>query len=50
VKTQVRILLAAVALALVAGFIGLRAGNASLQARLERPGAEAAHLSPKEVQ
>ena len=37
-KTQVRILLAAVALALIAGFIGLRAGNASLEARIERPG------------
>jgi hypothetical protein len=40
VKTQVRILLAAAALVLLAGFIGLRSGNASLEAKLGRPGAE----------
>jgi hypothetical protein len=41
VKTQVRILLAAAALALIAGFFGLRSGNVSLEAKLARPGAEA---------
>ncbi len=32
-KTQVRILLAAAALALLAGAVGLRRGNAALEAR-----------------
>ena len=34
-KTQVRILLAVVALALAAGYGALRAGNAALAARVE---------------
>jgi len=34
VKTQVRILLAAAVLALLAGVVGLRGGNADLAARL----------------
>jgi hypothetical protein len=33
-KTQVRILLIAAALALSAGWVGLRRGNAALEARL----------------
>ena len=33
-KTQVRVLLAAAALALAAGWLGLRDGNATLAARL----------------
>lgn len=37
-KTQVRILLAAAALALLAGWLGLRRGNAELEARLARGG------------
>jgi hypothetical protein len=40
-KASIRILFACAALALFAGFLGLRAGNASLEARIERPGAEA---------
>lgn len=38
--TQVRILFAAAALSLLAGFLALRAGNASLEARIESAGAE----------
>ncbi len=40
-KTQVRILLAAALLALLAGWVGLRRGNAALAARLPAAGAEA---------
>ena len=39
-KNQVRILLAAAALALAIGFFGLRSGNAVLEARLVKPAAE----------
>jgi hypothetical protein len=41
-KTQVRILVAAAALALLAGWFGLRSGNSALEARLEQHGAEVA--------
>jgi hypothetical protein len=36
VNRQIRILLAAAALALLAGWLGLRTGNASLEDRIER--------------
>ena len=36
-KTQVRILLAGAAAALLAGWLGLRGGNAALESRLTRP-------------
>ena len=39
-KVHVRILLAVAAVALVAGWLGLRRGNAALQARLPAPPAE----------
>ena len=35
-KTQVRILLAAAAVALLAGWLGLRSGNAMLETRVAR--------------
>jgi hypothetical protein len=38
-KTQIRILLAVAILALVAGLVGLRRGNAELAARLAAPAA-----------
>lgn len=41
-KTQVRILLAAALVALLAGWVGLRRGNAALAARLPGASAEAA--------
>lgn len=40
-KTHVRILLAAAALALAAGWLGLRRGNAELEQRLAAGGAAA---------
>jgi hypothetical protein len=42
VKNQVRILLAAAALALAVGFFGLHSGNAALEARLAKPAAQVA--------
>jgi len=39
VKTHVRILLAVAAVALLAGWLGLRRGNAALEARLAAAGA-----------
>jgi len=45
VKTQVRILLAGAAVALLAGWLGLRGGNAALEARMTRAPA-AAEVSP----
>lgn len=41
-KTQVRILLAAALVALLAGWAGLRSGNAALEARASTPAAEGA--------
>ena len=41
-KTQLRILLAAVALALAVGWVGLRHGNAALESRLGAPAGEKA--------
>ena len=40
-KSHVRILLAAAALALVAGWLGLRSGNAELAARVAAAGSTA---------
>jgi hypothetical protein len=39
-STQIRILLALAAVALLAGWLGLRRGNAALEARLPAPCAE----------
>jgi len=44
-KTQVRVLLAAAALALAAGWLGLRSGNGALEARLAT-GPAAAEKAP----
>lgn len=41
-STQIRILLALTAVALVAGWLGLRRGNAALEARLAGTSVEAA--------
>jgi hypothetical protein len=41
-KTQVRILLAAAALALAVGWVGLRRGNATLQSQAGAPAGEKA--------
>jgi hypothetical protein len=43
-KTQIRILLAAAVLALAAGFVGLRRGNAALEASL--PSAASGERAP----
>jgi hypothetical protein len=40
-RTQIRILLALAAVALVAGWLGLRRGNAALEAKLAGAGVEA---------
>jgi hypothetical protein len=45
-KTQVRILLAAAVLALAAGWLGLRRGNAALEARLSAGGTIAGERAP----
>lgn len=45
-RTQVRILLALAVVALAAGWLGLRSGNAALEARLATAGAKAAGKAP----
>jgi hypothetical protein len=45
-RTQVRILFALAVVALAAGWLGLRSGNAALEARLAAAGAKAGGRSP----